>query len=54
MDIKLYTAKEVAQILKITMPTVLKLIKNNEIQCKKVGREWRFTENDIKEFLNKR
>ena len=54
MDIQLYTAKEVAKMLKISMPTIFKLIRNNEIQCKKIGREWRFTENDIKEFVNKR
>lgn len=48
---KVYTTKEVAEILGIHKRTVLKLINENELPAKKVARKWRITENQLKEYL---
>lgn len=48
----IYRVKQVAEHLLIDEDTVTKLIRNRELAAKKVGREWRITEDDIKEYLD--
>lgn len=48
----IYRVKQVAEHLMIDEDTVTKLIRNRELAAKKVGREWRITEEDVKEYLD--
>jgi excisionase family DNA binding protein len=51
-DLTLYTVKEVAIILKVTYRTVWNHIKAGKLKAGKIGREWKVTETDLKEFVN--
>ena len=48
-----YTSAEVSSMLKITQRTLYNYLKAGQIKGIKVGREWRCTEEAIKDFLNK-
>jgi excisionase family DNA binding protein len=48
---KVYTTQEVAEMLKITPSSVIKLIKNKELKAKKIARKWRISENHLAEFM---
>lgn len=48
---KVYTTDEVADMLKISRNSVLKLIKRKELKAKKVARKWRITEGHLQEFF---
>lgn len=48
----LYKVRQVAEYLMIDEDTVTKLIRNRELAAKKVGREWRITEDDIQDYLD--
>ena len=48
---KIYTTDEVADILKISRDSVLKLIKKRELKAKKVARKWRITESYLQDFF---
>lgn len=48
---KVYTTDEVANMLKISRGTVLKLINQKELKAKKVARKWRVTENHLQDFF---
>jgi len=43
--------KEVMEYLKVTRPTVFKLIKEGKLKASKVGRDYRFYKSDIDKFL---
>jgi excisionase family DNA binding protein len=47
----LYRTQDVADYLLIDVDTVVKLIHNRELAAKKVGREWRISEDDLLEYL---
>jgi excisionase family DNA binding protein len=49
---KVYTTDEVADMLKISRASVLKLIKKRELKAKKIARKWRVTEGHLQEFFN--
>ena len=49
---KVYTTDEVANMLKISRASVLKLIKRRELKAKKVARKWRVTEGHLQDFFN--
>lgn len=49
---KLYTTEEVTEVLKVNMQTVLKLIKQNKLKAKKIGREYRVKESDLQALLD--
>lgn len=46
-----YTTREVLEILKITSRTLSRYIKQGQIKCIKIGREYRFTEEALQDFL---
>ncbi|TDP96906.1 excisionase family DNA binding protein [Halanaerobium saccharolyticum] len=48
---KVYTTDEVADMLKISRNSVLKLIKEKELKAKKVARKWRITEGHLQDFF---
>ena len=50
-DLTLYTVKEVSIILKVTYRTVWTYIKAGKLKAGKIGREWKISESDLKEFV---
>ena len=52
-EIKAYTTDEVMKILHVTKRTLYNYIKGGQIKAVKIGRSWRFTEEAVKEFLEK-
>jgi len=46
-----FTTGEATQYLKISKPTLLKHIRNGKIKAVKVGREWRFLQSALYQFL---
>lgn len=52
-DIKVYTTSEVLEILKVTQRTLYRYIKAEQIKVIKLGREYRITEEALKEFLER-
>ena len=50
-DIKVYTLKEVEDILKVTQRTLYNYIKSGQLKAVKLGREWRVTDEELKSFL---
>lgn len=49
---KIYTLKQVAKILELSERTIFRYLKTGKISGSKIG-HWRFTEQDVKEFLEK-
>lgn len=50
-EIKVYTLTEIVDILKITRRTLYSYIKNGQLKAVKVGREWRITHANLKDFI---
>ncbi len=50
-DFKTYTTEEVQDILKVTRRTLYRYIKAGQIKTVKLGREYRITEDALKDFL---
>jgi excisionase family DNA binding protein len=48
---KLLTVKEVQDRLDISERTAFRMIKSGELQGFKVGREWRFEESDLQNYI---
>ena len=46
-----FTSDEVCETLKITKRTLYNYIRCGQIKASKVGREWRFTQEQVDEFL---
>lgn len=47
----LYTVEEVAEMFKIEIHTVHKLLRSAELGGVRVGRQWRIRQSDIDEFF---
>jgi PTS system nitrogen regulatory IIA component len=52
MNSEVLTVQEVANYLRIDIRTVYRLAKRGDIPCKKIGRQWRFNREDIKELVS--
>ena len=52
-DIKLYKTEEVQEILQVTRRTLYRYIKAEQIKPIKLGREYRFTEEEVKSFIER-
>lgn len=50
---QLMTLAQVADILQVSQRTVFRLIERGELTGAKVGREWRFTREDLEIYLGK-
>jgi len=50
---KLYTAKEIAEILQINVFTVLRYIREGKLEHIKVGSQYRITEEQLNKFISK-
>jgi len=52
MNTEVLTVQEVANYLRIDIRTVYRLAKKGDIPCIKIGRQWRFNRDDIKDLLS--
>lgn len=48
-----YTARELAEILKVNIMTIYRYIKAGKLPAHKIGKEFRITQNDFSHFLEK-
>lgn len=51
MKPKMYNAKETAAYLRISVVSLYRLVQNNQIRCTHIGRLYRFSEDQIAEFI---
>ena len=51
---RLYTIAELAEALRVTTRTVRRWIEGGDIAAYKFGRQWRFTQEDIDAFVQRR
>lgn len=51
LSLEMYTLKEVCEMLRISRRTIYNLLKDGKLKGVKVGREWRFSREQIEEFL---
>lgn len=49
---KLYTVKEISEILQIKEKTVTKIIREKRLRASKIGNTYRISENDLSQFLD--
>lgn len=49
--LKLYSTKEVSEILRVTYVTVMRMIKDGRLQASKVGNSWRISAAQLKDYL---
>lgn len=52
-ELKVYTTTEALDILKVTQRTLYRYIKAGQIKAIKLGREYRITEEALKDFLER-
>jgi len=50
-EIKVYTTEEAQEILKVTRRTLYRYIKAGQIKVVRLGREYRITEEALRDFL---
>lgn len=48
----LYTVEQVAEKFGVHVNYVRRLARDGELPGRKLGNQWRFTDNDLQEFLN--
>lgn len=48
---RFYTVEEVAQILRVSEPTVRKLIESGELQATRVGRQYRISQEALDDYI---
>ena len=53
MNTEVLTVQEVANYLRIDIRTVYRLAKRGDIPCIKIGRQWRFNRDAIKELVSR-
>ncbi len=51
-EMKLYTLREVEQILKVTQRTLYTYIQNGQLKATKIGKYWRVKHADLMDFSN--
>lgn len=49
---KLYTVNDIAQMTQLSTRTIRRYLQSGELQGKKVGHQWRFTEKDLARFMD--
>ena len=49
---KLYTVEDIAQMTSLTTRTIRNYLKDGTLKGRKIGGQWRFTEEDIKNFMD--
>ena len=51
MELRVYTMDEAVKTLKLTRQTLTYYIKTGKLKGSKIGKGWRFTEEQLKDFL---
>ena len=51
-ELKVYTLNEVSEILKVTKRSLYNYIKAGTLRAVKVGKDWRVSEDNLKDFIN--
>lgn len=51
-DLKLYSLQELAKLLEVSERTMHNYIKSGKIKGVKIGGAWKFTEENLKKFIN--
>jgi excisionase family DNA binding protein len=49
----LLTVKEVAEILRVSQPTVLRMIDDSELRAIRVRNQWRIRRSDLDDYLQR-
>ena len=49
---KTLTTNELLKVLKVSRPTLYKLLASGQIPAVKVGRAWRVSEENLRKFIN--
>ena len=49
-ELRVYTTEEIMEVLKVTKRTLYNYIKAGQLKAFKVGREWRVTEDALRDF----
>ena len=52
MEKKLYTVEEIAGMMMLTSRTIRNYLRDGTLKGRKIGGQWRFTEEDIKAFMD--
>ena len=52
-ELKIYSLKEVEEILQVTQRTLYNYIKEGKLKATKIGKYWRVGHEDLKEFIEK-
>lgn len=50
-DIKVYTLNEVEELLKVSLRTLYRYIKDGRLKANKIGNKWIVTEQSLKDFI---
>lgn len=50
---RLLSVKDLREVLGLSERTIFRLIKSGDLQGFRVGREWRFEESDIQDFIQR-
>ncbi len=51
---KFYTVEEIAEILQLDVVTVRRYLSQGDMKGAKIGKSWRVTEEELKEFVEDR
>lgn len=49
---EVYTLEEVSEKIKIPVPTLRKYLKTGNLKGAKIGKHWRITDEQLKEFID--
>jgi len=52
-ELKIYTLKEVEDILKVSQRTLYNYINNGSLKATKIGKYWRVQHSDLQQFIEK-
>jgi len=51
--VKIFTVEEVSEILKVTTLTLRRYLRSGELKGSKIGGQWRISQEQINDFLDK-
>ena len=51
---KIYTTREIADLLKVNQETILRLLRNHKLNGYKIGKNWRISQEQLEQYLNRR
>lgn len=51
-ELKLYTLKEISELLKVTQRTLLSYLKEGKLKGQKIGGKWIISDENLHKFIN--